>query len=336
MTVKEGSAQSSAERSSVEPGPAPARKTRKTSASVSKSVAKKSVAKKDATPENAAATAEIKARPRAKRPAAEPSDCKVINSLARGLKVLSAFGPEDVILSNKDLAVRACLPKPTISRLTSTLARLNFLTKDAENGGYRLGEAALALGISASAKVDLPHVARPFMRDFANEHEIGVSLGVRDGMEIRSLAYITGEMYGEEGDEVGARLALFARQPLGASSSGFALLSSMSIPERAALIEQLRGQFDVSEWGNKLRRMELAFADIDRYGYCWSMREWDRMLNAVGTPLYFANPGIPFSLSCNGLASAMPESRIRNKLGPALLELKHKISDAFRQQRDQS
>lgn len=258
----------------------------------------------------------------------EGADCQIINSLARGLKVLSAFGPEDATLTNKDFAVRVGLPKPTVSRLTNTLARLNFLVKVPETGAYRLGEATLALGLAASSQMDLPYIARPFLREFAEQHGLGVSLGVRDGLEIRSLAYVVSEIYDEAEGEAGTHLALFARQGLGISSSGFALLSAMTPPERMALFDSLADWHGESAWPNLQRRIEFAIEDVARYGFCISMREWDRRLNSVATPLISPAGGLPMSLACVGPSAVVPESRLRNTIAPALLQLKSKIITA--------
>ena len=258
------------------------------------------------------------------------SDCQIINSLARGLKVLSAFGPNDGPLSNNDLAARTGLPKPTISRLTNTLVRLNFLTPDPDTGGYRLGAATLMLGMSASARLDLPQVARPFMRTFAEEHDLAVSLGVRDGLEIRSLVYVMSDPYVAEQQASGSRLLLAARSPIGFSGVGYALIAALTTQERAEVFAGL-AEVEGDNWANAQRRIEFALEDIARTGFCVSMREWNRKVNAVATPLSYSASGIALSLSVSGEAGKLSESRARNSVGPALLALRDSIRDAFQQ-----
>ena len=281
-------------------------------------------------------------RPRRASPVAEPmagaktvlrpipTDCQIINSLARGLKVLTAFGPSDLMLSNKDLAVRTGLPKPTVSRLTATLVKLNFLLQDGATGAYGLGPAALTLGVTASANVDLPHVARPLMQAFAEQYDLSIILGVRDGLEIRGLAYSRGEADADV--EVGSHLSLLARQPLGRSASGYALLAEMDPPLRLAMFEQLAEQVGSVNWPNVRRRIEFAIDDINRSGFCASIREWDGTMNAVATPISLTTRDIPMSLFCVQPVASLPESRIRHEVGPALVNLKREILQHYRNQ----
>jgi len=261
-----------------------------------------------------------------------PTDCQIINSLARGLKVLSAFGPEDDALGNKDLATRTGLPKPTISRLTNTLVRLNFLSPDDETGGYRLGSATLNLGVTASASVDIPHVARPLIRAFSEEYNVSISLGTRDGLEVRGLAYSRNDRYNVSDGSSGAHLVLYARQPLGSSAIGFGLLAGMAPAERAAVMELLAEQAGAANWSNVRRRIEFGIEDIERYGYCASLREWDRTINSAATPITLPSNGIPLSLACSETLAVLPENRIRNVVGPALVDLKRRILKAFLEQ----
>ena len=51
-----------------------------------------------------------------------------MNSLARGLDILTAFTPAEGLLGNQEIAARAGLPKATVSRLTYTLTKLGYLT----------------------------------------------------------------------------------------------------------------------------------------------------------------------------------------------------------------
>ena len=63
-------------------------------------------------------------------------------TLAHGLDVLAAFRNSNGSLSNADLALHTGLSRPTVSRLTYTLAQLGYLKRDAK-GRFELG-----LGIS--------------------------------------------------------------------------------------------------------------------------------------------------------------------------------------------
>ena len=54
------------------------------------------------------------------------TDRNFVVALSRGLDVLRAFHPNDGLLGNQEIAARTNLPKPTVSRLTYTLAQLGY------------------------------------------------------------------------------------------------------------------------------------------------------------------------------------------------------------------
>jgi hypothetical protein len=88
-------------------------------------------------------------------PCDRPSDDRqFVSALARGLRVLRVFASAHETLSNRALADRTALSKPTISRLTYTLSRLGYLSHDRETGRYRLGPGALSLGYASLSNLD--------------------------------------------------------------------------------------------------------------------------------------------------------------------------------------
>ena len=61
-------------------------------------------------------------------------DRQFVTALARGLDILRAFTPRHPVLGNNEIAQRAHLPKPTVTRLTYTLTQLGYLNYSPESG----------------------------------------------------------------------------------------------------------------------------------------------------------------------------------------------------------
>ena len=101
-------------------------------------------------------------------------------TLARGLEVLRAFTAANPILSNREIAERTGLPKPTISRLTYTLGMLGYVSKDILTQKYRLASGVLALGHPLLASMKTRQLAKPLMANIAKETGCTVNLGLRD------------------------------------------------------------------------------------------------------------------------------------------------------------
>src|ERR1700748_2642755 len=94
------------------------------------------------------------------------TDPSFATTLAHGLDVLAAFRNRAGGLSNADLAAATGLSRPTVSRLTYTLAQLGYLKRDAK-GRFVLGLGVLATAYPLLSAIKVRQTARPLMRDFA-------------------------------------------------------------------------------------------------------------------------------------------------------------------------
>jgi DNA-binding IclR family transcriptional regulator len=100
------------------------------------------------------------------------------SALARGIRVLRAFRVGDSVLTNRELAKRTNLPKPTISRILATLTELGCVNYIEHLEAYKLGGALIAMGHVAAANFDLLQVARPLMARLAEEIGLAVGIGM--------------------------------------------------------------------------------------------------------------------------------------------------------------
>jgi IclR family pca regulon transcriptional regulator len=112
------------------------------------------------------------------------------NSLARGLKTLSAFSAERPSLTVSEIAVAIALPQSTVFRLVTTLEQLGYLVRDEDTKRYRHSARMLTLGLTALESLDLRHVALPAMRALSECTHETVKLAILDGVEIVFLASV--------------------------------------------------------------------------------------------------------------------------------------------------
>ena len=90
----------------------------------------------------------------------------------------SSSGP----LSNAELAEHTGLSRPTVSRLTYTLAQLGYLKRDAK-GRFVLGLGVLATAYPLLSAIKVRQTARPLMRDFAAYAGGTVSIAMPFGLD---------------------------------------------------------------------------------------------------------------------------------------------------------
>src|ERR1700761_789526 len=113
---------------------------------------------------------------------AEQGDPSFATTLAHGLDVLAAFRKQSGPLSNAELAEYTGLSRPTVSRLTYTLAQLGYLKRDAK-GRFVLGLGVLATAYPLLSAIKVRQTARPLMRDFAAYAGGTVSIAMPFGLD---------------------------------------------------------------------------------------------------------------------------------------------------------
>jgi DNA-binding IclR family transcriptional regulator len=114
-----------------------------------------------------------------------------VSVFGRTLRIVEAFGSDDVTLSLSELAARADLPKSTVHRIAQSLVGRGWLERAGEH--YALGIRLFELGQRVQLqRFDLHEIAIPFMEDlYEATHEI-VNLGMLDGSDVVYLAKIGG------------------------------------------------------------------------------------------------------------------------------------------------
>ena len=120
--------------------------------------------------------------PPSSRTPEEQADPSFATTLAHGLDVLAAFRNRSGSLSNADLALHTGLSRPTVSRLTYTLAQLGYLKRDAK-GRFQLGLGILAAAYPVLSALKVRQLARPLMRDFAAYTGGTVSIAMPFGLD---------------------------------------------------------------------------------------------------------------------------------------------------------
>nr|MDQ2734040.1 helix-turn-helix domain-containing protein [Pseudomonadota bacterium] len=169
-------------------------------------------------------------------------DQRFSTTLDNGLKVLGAFRVGEPALSNRQFAERTGLSKPTVSRLTYTLAEIGFLKYDLELRKYRLGAASLSVSYPLLASLRIRQIARPLMRELADEAHGSVSLGMRDRTHMVYIETSRGHDARTFRPDIGASL------PILRSAMGRAWAAQVGTQELAHLRAQIRST-DPAAWG---------------------------------------------------------------------------------------
>ncbi|MBG7165958.1 IclR family transcriptional regulator [Pseudomonas aeruginosa] len=252
----------------------------------------------------------------------ELKDRQFVTALARGLELLRCFTPRESPLGNQELAKKTGLPKPTVSRLTHTLTRLGYLRHLPHSGKYQLEVGVMSFGYAMLSNLSIRALARPLMEEMAGYAKAAVAMAARDRLSMVYLDVVHGEANLTMRRQVGSHLSLHR------SAIGRACLAAMPEDEREFILGHIRKRHP-EDWPEVRKGLERAFRDYADYGFCLSLGEWQRDVNAVGVALHHESHGL-LAFNCGGPSFHLKREKLEDDIGPRLLHMVHNIEAATR------
>jgi IclR family pca regulon transcriptional regulator len=149
-----------------------------------------------------------------------------VESLARGLTVITAFGEGRPELPLAAVAEATGLARATARRALITLEHLGYVVSG--DRVFRLTPLVLSLGCPALSRTTLPDIAVPHMAELVRRVHDSASLAVLDGDDIRYTARVATERI------MSVNITIGTRFPAYAASMGRVLLAGLPAGEREA------------------------------------------------------------------------------------------------------
>ncbi|RVU27369.1 IclR family transcriptional regulator [Streptomyces antnestii] len=242
-----------------------------------------------ATADRAPAGAEVPAAPSLAAPAAPALDAAwaaeakqrlgrdFVESLARGLSVLTAFGPGRAELTLTDIAAATGLARATARRALITLEHLGYVTS--RGRGFRLTPRVLALGFPPLSRLTLADIATPHIRALSKRLRDSVSLAVLDGDAIRYTARVA------TSHVMSVRISLGTRFPAFATSMGRVLLADLAPASRAAYLARADLTPLTPGTVTGADRLGPLLDDVRAQGYALVDGELEEGLRSVAVPV---------------------------------------------------
>jgi DNA-binding IclR family transcriptional regulator len=257
-------------------------------------------------------------------PARKKEDRHFVTAVARAMSVLECFRSGEKTVGNHEIAKRCKLPKSTVSRLTHTLTRLNYLAYDEEEGRYSVGTAGLALASVMIGRLSVRQLARPLMQELANFTNGVVALTSRDRLSMIYLDVVRSSCALTLSLEAGSRI------PLATTAAGRAYLAAASERDRGEVFGRLREQ-DEAAWPVLKSRLERAQAEYRQLGVAASFGEWQSDVNAIAVGIRVGNSRGPMTINCGGPAFTLSKPFLLDEARPRLIELARQIEAALGQ-----
>ncbi|MFF4259880.1 IclR family transcriptional regulator C-terminal domain-containing protein [Streptomyces sp. NPDC001663] len=200
-----------------------------------------------------------------------------IESLARGLSVLTAFGPGRYTLTNAEIAHLTGLPRATVRRALITLDHLGYIT--GRDGLYRPNAAVLTLGYAPLSRLSPAQLAQPHLTALSRALSDSASMTVLSGSEILYVARAATARWMTVNATVGGRLPAYA------TAMGRVLLAGLRPDERATVLAasslDALTPHTVTDTGELLRLVERAADE----GYALVEGELEVGLRSMAVPV---------------------------------------------------
>lgn len=247
----------------------------------------------------------------------EQNDRQFVSALARGLELLRCFTPQLPYLGNQQLSQLTGLPKGTITRLTYTLVKLGYLKQSTTSNKYHLSAGVLGFGYAMMANTSINSLVTPYMEALADYADSAVAMATRDRLMMVYLNVVQGSSTTTMRRNVGSYL------PLHSSAMGRACLASMSSSEQAFFMNAIRNKYS-EDWVKINRGLKQAFRDYEDFGYCFSIGEWQKEVNAVATAIMHPTEGL-LTFNCGAPSFVLGRNKLEEEIAPRLLLMKNNI-----------
>lgn len=202
-----------------------------------------------------------------------------VESLGRGLAVLSAFGAERRELSLRDVADAASVSTPSALRIGYTLVELGYLVRDPLSKRYRPGPKLLAVGMASLSSMSLLEIAEPYLVQLRDATGETVKLAILDDTEMVYVARIPSLTYPALGSGlVGTRL------PACQTCTGRAILSKLSDRDTRSIVQRSRRERFTDK---TITTIEDLLAEIKR------TRQRGYAINDQGTTIEHRSAAVP-------------------------------------------
>ncbi|MFF9145594.1 IclR family transcriptional regulator C-terminal domain-containing protein [Streptomyces sp. NPDC014861] len=200
-----------------------------------------------------------------------------LQSLARGLDVLRAFGAIRGPARLTDLARLSGLPRATARRSLLTLCHLGYVRE--EPAGFVLLPRVLELGHARLSALTLPEIATPHLVRLVRTVRESASVAVLDGDDIRYVARVAGSRLLHIDIVVGTRLPAYA------TSMGRVLLGALPEAERDARLGRIVPEALTPRTLTGVAELREAVATTAGRGFGWVEEELEEGLRSIAVPV---------------------------------------------------
>jgi IclR family transcriptional regulator, pca regulon regulatory protein len=234
-----------------------------------------------------------------------------VRSLARGLDVIKAFGPDNPHMTLSEVARATGLTRAAARRFLLTLAELGYVRSDGRE--FSLRAKVLELGYAYLAGLSLNEVAAPHLEDLVAQTHESSSVAVLDGEEIVYVVRVPTKRI------MAASISVGTRFPAYATSMGRALLAHLPEDQLETYLSGARLQPITKRTITDPERLRELLRMVRAQGYAMTDQELEEGLRSAAVPLHDAGGVVVAAMNVSVHAARVTMDELRRALVPQLI-----------------
>ncbi|MGZ4602072.1 MAG: IclR family transcriptional regulator domain-containing protein [Kineosporiaceae bacterium] len=204
-------------------------------------------------------------------------DPDFIEAIARGLDVLTAFGPRHPRMSLAEVATATGLARPTARRILRTLESLGYVRPD--QGAFALTPRVMDIGLVYVQSLGLWDVARPHLERLVAATDESSSIAQLDGSDIVYVARVAVPKI------IALRVSIGTRFPAVPTSLGKVLLAGLPAEDLDSVLAQPGRSGVQPRWQPSRAELDAALSEVRAKGWALTDEQLAPGIRSVAAPL---------------------------------------------------
>jgi DNA-binding IclR family transcriptional regulator len=234
---------------------------------------------------------------------------RLIQSIERAADVLELFLTTSPELSVKEISEKLQLSKSTVHGIIKTLEHRGYLQQNPEDLKYKLGIKLFTLGNFVGKHLDIGNIARPIIRDLANELNETVHLVTLQRDEVVYIEKVEGPRALTIYSHIGKRA------PVHCTGVGKAILAYLSEKDVDRLLLSEASLEAFTEYTlTDVHEIKKQLVSVRETGYAVDDEEIELGLKCIAAPIFNHKGNVIASISC-----AAPKMRLDEEMLPKVI-----------------
>jgi IclR family pca regulon transcriptional regulator len=257
-------------------------------------------------------------------PSREPETAnkeEFVSSLARGLAVIRAFGPDRPEMTLSDVATATQLSPAVARRFLLTLVRLGYAGHDGKY--FVLRPSILELGAGYLASINIAQLAQPHLQNLRDTIGDATSLAALDGDDVIQVCYVPARRLYQFTVTNGTREAAYASAP------GRAILGHLDVASIDQFLAHCRLEARTDRTETSPGRLREILDEVRQRGYAVVIDELEYGVTGLAVPL-FDGTTVVGAVSCTTPSGHLTEEEFVSTRLPDLRAAAARIADELR------